>query len=89
MIGTTEETSPEQMDEQNVDLVMLALTTLITQQTDGSEVKQELLRNSTATAISIRTQIDRATQIILVNQDGEEIVRVVDPRAKWSTFGRE
>lgn len=78
MNGTTEEV--------NVDLTMAALSAMVTQETDGNETLQELLRASTAIKIGITKEADCALRIAMIDQDGVVILDKIDPRDKWEHF---
>ena len=83
MIGTAEEVA--------IDLVMAALSTLVTQETDGNEQKQERLRHCTTLNIQIDTSplVIRGFDFHEEGKAAEMLFEITDGRAKWLTWAQE
>jgi hypothetical protein len=87
MIGTPKEVS--------TDLVMAALSALITGETDGNEPKMERLRHCKRLAIQIDTSIDTSPLAIRgfdaqeEGEDAEMLFEVTDTREKWRTWANK
>lgn len=85
MIGTTIEV--------NIDLVMAALSALVTQETDGDEDKQEQLRHSQNFSIDIimptTNDLGVAPLVIRGFDNYRKLFEVTDDREKWRTWANE